>query len=186
MTISVVSSQFGPVPARLTIPGAISVGRPQQGPVRTERVLPQSGLIRIRRPQPIVRPQPPLNAIPNPHTRTLNEEAKPVNEDSEEDIQEPFVPQILSAPISQPAPPQALFTNEPNFNIEEPPRFQPQERPAPQRASDRFVPNIPQQQQQQPQHQQQQHQHQQHQHQQQQQKPQTVNLLNSLKISTCN
>lgn len=145
------SSQFGPVPARLTIPGAISVGRAQQGPGRTERVLPPGGLIRVRRPQPIVRPQPPLNAIPNPHTRTLNEEAKPVNEDSEEETQDQYVPQILSAPISQPAPPQSLFTNEPNFNNEEPPRFQPQERPALQRASDRFVPSIPQQQQPKPQ-----------------------------------
>lgn len=139
-------SQYdGPVPPRLQIPGAVAVGGPVRTlPVRNERVVggQNQNVVRIRRP--LARP-PQFNALPIQPTRNLPiEEAKPVTEEHEEEITEPFVPQIVASPPQQPSPPQALFTNEPNFD-EEPqiPRFQAQDRPAPQRVQDRY--EVPQQ-----------------------------------------
>lgn len=151
-----------PTPPRLSIPGAIPIPiRQAQGgrPFKNERQIHSPNIVKIRRPL-VSRPQP-INAITaqTPRAITLNEEAKPVIEEYEDESNEPFVPQLISNPPQQPPhqqqqqvqqqSTQALFSNDQNIfeNDDQSPvsRFQPQDRPAPQRAQERFVPiDVPQ------------------------------------------
>lgn len=106
------SAQFAPSRPQLNIPGAIPLGPvPQRG----ERVAsgPAQGLIRVRRPlqKPAGQPQQQTS-----QARFFEEhEAKPVNEELED---EPFTPHIQqSSPPSPPQPPKSLFTSEPQDNL---------------------------------------------------------------------
>jgi len=100
-------AQFGPVPPRFNIPGAIPIGvRPQEG-----RAIQQQQVRRPNRPQQ--------------QQSFFQDEAKPVNEEPEDE----FIPQQQHQP-APPSPPRALFTSEPQesefgsnaqrFNIDRP------------------------------------------------------------------
>ncbi|XP_055906786.1 uncharacterized protein LOC129942020 [Eupeodes corollae] len=151
-TIVLVIAQ-GPTPPRLNIPGAIPIpARPQ-----FRNNLP----LRVRRPG--LRSQTSNSIVP-PIAPRIIEESKPVTESSEDEISDPFIPQLLreqSQPqLPQQGPPQYAnqapnYFNEPNsiqqdspIEDEEPPRFierpappQPQQPPQPQNdfAGQRFA-----------------------------------------------
>lgn len=111
--VSTALTQYnGPAPPRINIPGAIALPalrvNNQQG-----RGFPVPAPVKVRRP------------VPQPQEPIFHDEAKPVNEEVED---EQYIP-------SQPSPPRALFTSEPQdhdvpsnaqrFNIDRP-------KPAPQ------------------------------------------------------
>ena len=105
-------------PPRLNVPGAISLGAVRQ---RGERIAsgPPQGLVRVRRPLQKTQQIQPTQIS---QARFFDEaEAKPVNEELED---EPFTPIIQqqhqqqhSSPPSPPQPPKSLFTNEPQDNL---------------------------------------------------------------------
>lgn len=122
-------AQFdSPTPSRLQIPGAISLGNPRQGNFRQGRLqaVPFSAAVpvpRIRRPGPARPSFKSVDATPRPNLQTLEEQAKPVTEEPEDDIEintpTAFSPSILSTPepqndffefttTSQPKPPIAF------------------------------------------------------------------------------
>lgn len=122
-------AQFdSPAPQRLQIPGAIPLGNPRQGGFRQGRLqaVPFSAAVpvpRIRRPGPARPSFKSVDATPRPNLQTLDEQAKPVTEEPEDDIEintpTAFSPNILSTPepqndffefttTSQPKPPIAF------------------------------------------------------------------------------
>lgn len=125
------AQQLGPAPPRLQIPGAIPLGAIpiSDGPFRNERVLPSPGLVRIRRPPQVK--QQHINQLPIPIQRSI-EEAKPVNEENEE---ETFIPQIIQQQQQQqPHQNNHISNNVPsleNFFETQAPRFAANERPQP-------------------------------------------------------
>lgn len=126
--MTTVMSQNGPLPPRISIPGAIPLGAVPV-PIRASQfanpIPPGPALLRIRRPpQPKQQDQSHLNAIPTLQ-RSLDE-AKPVSEEPEEEQQ--FLPHIVQQP-------QPLGFHQSRDQFAEPPtnipRFSPQDRPSP-------------------------------------------------------
>lgn len=143
LCIAKVTSQDGPVPPRINIPGAIPLGAipvPIRAP-QFRNAIPTAGpaLVRIRRPPQAKQQEqsPHLNAIPT-HQRSLDE-AKPVTEDPEDDISPAFIPHIVQQPHTQ-----ALLQSRDQFLETQAilPRFNPQERTQPIQRSqqERFDP----------------------------------------------
>lgn len=97
----------GPTPPRLQIPGAIQVGSPRQSGFRQGRFQAPvaGGPARIRRPG-LARPSfKSVDASPRPNLQSLDEPAKPVTEEPEDDFEintpTAFSPNLLSTVESQ-------------------------------------------------------------------------------------
>lgn len=128
--LATVTSQDGPLPPRINIPGAIPLGAiPVRAPQFRNPIASGPPLVRVRRPpQPKQPDQQHLNAIPTLQ-RSLDE-AKPVVEEPEEE--QSFIPHIIQQQQQQPQH-QALHQLRDDFLETQAalPRFNPQERPAP-------------------------------------------------------
>ncbi|CAK1585490.1 unnamed protein product [Parnassius mnemosyne] len=144
-----------PTPPRLQIPGAIPLGGPRQGGFRQGRLqaaIPLPGAInRIRRPG-LARPSfKSVDASPRPNLQSLEEPAKPVTEEPEEDVEintpTAFISNAYSTAepqsdffdittTSQPKPPIAYNPTPFTQTTPSPPRPEPirptQYRPSPQ------------------------------------------------------
>ncbi|XP_030027826.2 extensin [Manduca sexta] len=105
--ITAYAQNEGPAPPRLQIPGAIPIGGPiRQGGFRQGRISPVPGAIpRSRRPG-LARPSfKSVDASPRPSLQSLEEPAKPVTEEPEDEyeINTPtaFSPSVYSTPEPQ-------------------------------------------------------------------------------------
>lgn len=100
-----VYAQYGdsPTPPRLQIPGAISLGGPRQGGFRQGRL--QAGPARIRRPGQARPSFKSVDAGPRPSLQSLDEPAKPVTEEPEDEVEintpTAFSPNIFSTAAPQ-------------------------------------------------------------------------------------
>lgn len=131
------TSQDGPLPPRINIPGAIPLGAvPVRAPQFRNPIPSGPALVRIRRPpQPKQQDQQQhLNAIPALQ-RSL-EEAKPVTEEPEEENS--FIPHIVQQPQPQALHRDAFLETQAIL-----PRFNPQDRPSPIQPIQRTLPLQP-------------------------------------------
>lgn len=136
-----------PAPPRFQIPGAIQVGGGRQGGFRQGRLQSApigSGVPRIRRPG-VARPSfKSVDAAPRPNLQSLDEPAKPVTEEPEDEVEintpTAFSPNYFSTPepqhdffdittTSQPKPP-SVFNSSP-FPQSTPSAPRPEPRPEP-------------------------------------------------------
>lgn len=103
--ITAYAQNDSPTPPRLQIPGAFQLGGPvRQGGFRQGRVGPVAGA-RIRRPGPGRPSFKSVDAAPRPNLQSIDEPAKPVTEEPEDDyeINTPtaFSPSVYSTPEPQ-------------------------------------------------------------------------------------